>query len=84
MNWISLLVGVVGIISTFLAWKLNPRRALYEELDEIYRKLDVAYAQRDEALSKNDSGHLVLAISDITRLFLRKGEILQRIGANPM
>jgi hypothetical protein len=74
----SIIVGVIGIISTLLAWFLNPKRAMYAELDSIQKNLEQLYVKRDEALAKND----VNAITDISALIVglrnRKNEILQR------
>ncbi len=74
----SAIVGIIGIISTLLAWFLNPKRVLYAELDSIYKKLEVLYVQRDKALVENDSNTLTIVTSDIIRLSNRKNTIIQR------
>lgn len=83
-QWLSLAIGIVGIASTFFAWKFNPRRAMYSELDGIYRKLEILYAQRDEALVNNDTDNLTLVVASITKLLFRKSEIFQRIRADSL
>jgi hypothetical protein len=75
---LELAIGAVGIISTFLAWKLNPRRVLYAELDSIYKEIESWSKVRDQALSENNSDNLTIAVSSIIRLHNRKNEILQR------
>ena len=70
---------VLGILSTILAWNLNPKRLIYSELDGIYKKLDKLYGERDEALAKNDSDTLTRVTADIVRLAERKNSLLQRL-----
>jgi len=74
------IVSVLGIVSTVLAWKLNPRRLIYAELDSIYRKLEDLYKERDEALKNNDTDTLTRVTADIVRLAQRKNSLLQRLG----
>ena len=75
---ITIIISVLGIISTLLAWFLNPRRRLYAELDAIYKKLEELYAARDKALISNDSVILTLVNADITKLLTRKAILFQR------
>ena len=77
---IALIAGVVGIVSTILAWNLNPRRRLYAELDGIYKELEVCYAKRDKALVEHDNDALTVVTADILRLCKRKAILLQRLG----
>ena len=76
---IALITGVVGIISTILAWNLNPKRKIYAELDSIYKELDKLYARRDKALQDNNSDELTLVTSLIISLCARKASLLQRL-----
>lgn len=75
---IALIAVALGIISTILAWRFNPRRALYAELDNIYKDLEVQYAHRDKALADHNSDVLTMATTNIIRLSNRKAVILQR------
>lgn len=76
---LTLIAGVVGIVSTILAWNLNPKRKSYAELDDIYKKLDRLYEERDAALVNHDSDTLSRVTADIVRLSARKRCILQRL-----
>lgn len=77
----TIIAGVVGIISTVFAWSLNPKRKVYEELDDIYRQLEECYEKRDSALVANDADTLTVVTSIILRLRTRKADLLQRVGA---
>ncbi len=76
-KWLPLAIGVIGIISTLLAWFLNPKRRIQAELDAISKKLEVLYVQRDEALQKNDSDSLTAITSQLVKLYARKAVLLQ-------
>ncbi len=80
--WIPVLVGIIGIISTWMAWKFNPKRLMYEELDRIFSTWEKLNVQRDEALEKNDTDTLTIVVSELNKLRERKTEILQRLGSN--
>lgn len=69
----------LGIISTIVAWRLNPKRRLYAELDTIYKNLEVSYAKRDKALAENDMDTLSIVTADIIKLCERKNILLQRL-----
>jgi hypothetical protein len=77
---IAILTGILGIAGTLCAWFFNPKRALYAELDSIYKQLEVAYAKRDKALQDHDSDTLTIANSIIIELCNRKAILLQRLG----
>ena len=81
MGIVALITGVIGVISTLLAWFLNPRRQLYAELDQVYKQLEECYVKRDKALATNDSDGLTLVTADIVRLCNRKTSLLQRLGS---
>ncbi len=74
----TIIAGVVGIISTILAWSLNPKRKLYAEIDDIFRQLDSLYEKRDKALADNDSDILTVINAAILKLRDRKAVLLQR------
>ena len=75
---LSIIISVLGILSTVLAWYLNPRRRLYAEIDSIYRELESLYHERDEALAANDSDGLSLITDSIVKLCERKTILFQR------
>jgi peptide subunit release factor 1 (eRF1) len=77
---IALLTGIVGLATTILAWYLNPRRQLYDEIDRTYRELEENYVKRDKALADNDSDALTAATAAIVRLCQIKNCLLQRLG----
>lgn len=76
---ISGIVALVGIISTIVAWKYNPKGAVNRELDKIYKELEELYAKRDKALQDHDNDSLTVITSDIMRLCARKTVLLQRL-----
>ncbi len=76
---VELITAIAGIIATLLAWFLNPKRAMYAELDSIYKQLEVLYAKRDKALADNDSDTLTIITADIVKLFTRKTVLFQRL-----
>ena len=75
---ITLITAVFGIVSTLLAWFLNPKRKMYAQIDSIYKELEMLYVKRDEALAAND----INAISDIAARIVglrdEKDRILKR------
>jgi len=79
---LTIIATALGIISTIVAWKLNPRRVIYAELDNIYKQLEVCYAKRDKALSDGDNNSLSVAVNDICRLRSRKSTLSKRLGIN--
>jgi len=76
----GIIATVLGIVSTVLAWRLNPKRLMYAELDSIFKTLDKLYGERDEALAKNDSDTLTRVTAVIVQLAQRKNALLQRLG----
>jgi hypothetical protein len=78
----TIIAGVVGITSTILAWKLNPRRRTYAELDSVYTQLEKLYKRRDKALAENNSDELTAVTVDIIRLRKKSHDLLQRLGCN--
>ena len=76
---LALLSSVLGIIATIVAWNLNPRRRLYEELDSIYKELEKLYVRRDKALESNNSNELTIVNFLIVQLLTRKATLFQRL-----
>lgn len=73
------IAGVVGLITTILAWRFNPKGQIYKELDEIYRQLEELYKKRDEALVNHDTDTLTVVTDAIIRLCVRKNILLSRL-----
>lgn len=78
----AIIPSALGIIATIVAWKLNPRRKLYDEIDAIYLKREKLYVERDEALKSNNSDQLTAITVALNELRERKKELLQRLGQN--
>lgn len=70
---------VLGIVSTFIAWKFNPRREIYARLDKIYYQLDILYMDRDIALEQNRTDSLTDIVDRINKLHGDKNRLLQRL-----
>lgn len=80
---IALITGVVGIISTILAYNFGPgaaKRKIIAELESIYKELEKLYARRDKALQTHDNDELTIANSLIIKLCSRKTILFQRLG----
>ena len=73
------IAGLIGLISTIVAWNLNPKRQLYQQLDDLYKQLDRLYRERDDALARHDTDTLTRATDDIIRLRNKKNSLLQRL-----
>lgn len=71
------IAGIIGLITTILAWFLNPSRKREEELNNIYDELDLLYTERDKALKKNDSDSLTVVTARINVLRARKNSLFQ-------
>lgn len=71
------IAGIIGLITTILAWFLNPSRKREEELNNIYDELDLLYTERDKALEKNDSDSLTVVTARINVLRARKNSLFQ-------
>ena len=77
---LTAITAALGIISTLLAWFLNPKRRLYAELDEIYKELEKIYVRRDKALQSGDSDELTIVTSLIVSLVERKAILIKRLN----
>lgn len=82
MTITSLILAILGIISTVLAYKLNPKQKLYDELDGINSQLNKLKEVRDNAQAKDQTDVLTAATDDFIKLCARRNEILQRLGAS--
>lgn len=83
----GIIASVIGIISTIVAYKLNPKnieaekkRKIYAEIDSIYKKLDELRADRDVALAGNDTDSLTRITAELISLRVRKNSLLQQLG----
>lgn len=74
--WAAIAAGI-GLITTILAYFINPGRRKTEELNKIFKELDQLYIKRDTALEKNDSDTLTLVTDRILVLRFRKDSLLQ-------
>ena len=82
MGWIALASAIAGIISTLLAYFLNPQRHkdnLRRQLIDTYQQLEVWERKRDEALQKNDSDTLTLVTQKIIDLRKQKQILLDQL-----
>ena len=70
------IAGVVGLITTLVAYFINPGRKRIEELNKIFKELDSLYEKRDRALEKNDSDTLSSVTARIIFLRSRKDSLL--------
>lgn len=74
--WAAIAAGI-GLITTILAYFINPGRRKTEELNKIFKELDQLYIKRDIALEKNDSDTLTIVTDRILVLRFRKDSLLQ-------
>jgi hypothetical protein len=56
---------IAGLVSTLLAWFLNPARKRQKDIKEQFELLEKLYQERDEALEKNNSDKLSTALFHI-------------------
>lgn len=74
--WTAIAAGI-GMLTTILAWIINPSRKRTEELNKIFNELDKLYIERDKALEKNDSNALTSVVYRINLLRRKKDSLLQ-------
>jgi hypothetical protein len=82
MGWIALASAIAGIISTLLAYFLNPQRrkdSLRRQLVDTYQQLEVWERKRDEALQANNSDALTLVTQKIIDLRKQKQILLDQL-----
>lgn len=73
--WTAIAAGI-GLITTLVAYFINPERRKTEELNKIFKELDDLYVVRDIALEKNDQDSLTIAMSKILKLKSRKTALM--------
>lgn len=73
--WTAIAAGI-GLLTTILAWWINPGRRKTEELNRIFEALDDLYRRRDIALEKNDTDTLAVILDRIIELRNRKARLL--------
>lgn len=73
--WTAIATGL-GILSTLLAWYLNPSTRKAKELVSIINELEEAYKERDRALENNDHNALTAVLFRISVLRKRKDALL--------
>lgn len=82
MLW-NAVIAFLGIVSTLMAYLLNPQRRkddYRKKLINIYQQAEALERGRDEALRKNDIDKLSIITNDIIRLRKDKANILQLLG----
>lgn len=72
------IVGIIGTISTIVAWNLNPSRIKQERLDNATKELIQLYEKRDKALKSNDSDNITSSVIELFYVKKRIADILQR------
>lgn len=76
------IVTLLGIISTIVAFRFNPRQRLYDDIDKIFIEEDKLRHERDVALKKNDSDTLTSTLALLIALRQRKLELMRRLKVN--
>lgn len=76
----GIVAPLLGIIGTIIAYKLNPRRAILAELDNIAAQKHKWEEVRDEALKENNNDDLTIANAMLVQLRDRRAELLQRLS----
>ena len=79
---LSIVAGLVGIAGTILAYRLNPKQKLYDQLDRLKKRVSIAEKERDIALSKNDSDRLSIAVNQLVELRKSQSDIFKRLTEN--
>lgn len=74
---ISGIVALLGIVSTLIAYNLNPKKVLATKLAEIDKQIKEWGVKRDEALLKGDVDNLTIANYSITQLLQTRSNLLQ-------
>jgi len=73
---IALLTGIVGLISTILAYRWNPKRLLQAKLDAVAHQIKHWEGKKDEALAKNDIDGLNVSIAKLVELHNDQASLL--------
>lgn len=73
--WAAIAAGI-GLITTLVAYFINPGRKRTEELNKIFKELDDLYEKRDKALETNNTNDLTYVTARIIVLRSRKENLL--------
>lgn len=71
------IAALTGLVTTLVAYFINPERRKTEELRKIFSALDDLYKRRDIALEKNDTDTLAVVLDRIIELLRRKDSLLK-------
>ncbi len=74
--WTAITAGV-GLLTTILAWWINPSRQRNKDIKEQMQLLDKLYQDRDEALETNNSDKLTTALFHINVVRNKLKNLLQ-------
>ena len=80
---ITLLVGVVGLISAVFAWWISPSQVkarLQKELKRVQARIEEARYESDQALLYHHSDDLTRLHAELKQLHTLEARILQRLG----
>ena len=75
---VALLTGLVGLVSTILAYNLNPKRILQAKLDAIADMIKFWEEKKDEALANNDTELLNVAVDRLIGLRHDQADLLAK------
>lgn len=75
--WAAIAAGI-GLITTLVAYFINPGRRKTEELNKIFNALEDLYRRRDKALEENDTETLANILDRIVELRQRKDYLLRQ------
>lgn len=70
------IAAITGLVTTLIAYFLNPGRRKTEELNKIFKELDTLYERRDRALETNNTNDLTYITARIIFLRSRKDNLL--------
>lgn len=74
--WAAIAAGI-GLLTTILAWWINPSRQRNKDIKEQMKILDKLYQERDEALENNNSDKLSTALFHINVVRGKLKDLLQ-------
>jgi len=79
---LNIILGILGIVGTYLTWQFYPKRKIYAEIDSIYNALHKSgglYDRRDKALKENNTDELTVVTELIISIKERKEILLERL-----
>lgn len=71
------IAAIAGLVTTLVAYFINPGRRKTEKLNRIFKVLEDLYRRRDVALEKNDTDTLAVILDRIIELRREKDSLLQ-------